>query len=70
MPRPYRTNTPQLRLLTTREAAEALALSPRTLEAFRLRGNGPDYIRIGTSPRGAVRYREADLLAWIEGGAR
>src|SRR5699024_5753256 len=50
-----------LRLLTTVEAAEALALSPRTLEMYRLRGTGPRFVRIGSSPRGAVRYRESDL---------
>lgn len=55
-----------LRLLTTVEAAKALALSPRTLETYRLRGTGPRYVRIGSSPRGAVRYRESDLVEWTE----
>lgn len=55
-----------LRLLTTNEAADALALSRRTLETYRLRGTGPAFVRIGKSPRGAVRYREADLIEWTE----
>lgn len=58
--------TPAVRLLTTTEAAEALALSPRTLEAYRLRGGGPNYVRIGSSRRAAVRYREIDLAQWAE----
>ncbi len=49
-------------LLHTAEAALLLGLSPRTLEAFRLRGGGPPYIAV--TPK-AVRYRRGDLEAWI-----
>jgi len=50
-----------LRLLTQREAARVLRLSERTLERLRLQGGGPLYVKAGR----AVRYREADLEAWI-----
>jgi predicted DNA-binding transcriptional regulator AlpA len=51
------------RLLTTPEAAKLLALSPRTLEDYRLReGSGPPYV---TLARNAVRYRMTSLLAWV-----
>lgn len=50
-----------LRLLTQREAARVLRLSERTLERLRVTGNGPVYVKAGRS----VRYREADLEAWI-----
>jgi predicted DNA-binding transcriptional regulator AlpA len=52
--------------LTTEQAATFLGLSPITLTCWRSRGrkggkcSGPAYIKQG----GAVRYREADLLAW------
>jgi predicted DNA-binding transcriptional regulator AlpA len=50
-------------LLNQGEAARLLGLRhPRTLAAWRLRRQGPAYVRIGTS----VRYRRADLEAYIE----
>jgi excisionase family DNA binding protein len=52
----------QLRLLTQSEAAKMLRLSERTLERLRLQGGGPRYVKANRS----VRYREADLEAWIE----
>jgi excisionase family DNA binding protein len=48
-------------LLTQREAAAVLCLSERTLERLRVSGTGPRFVRAGRS----VRYREADLEAWI-----
>jgi excisionase family DNA binding protein len=50
-----------LRLLTQPEAARLLRLSERTLERLRVAGGGPLYVKAGR----AVRYREADLEAWI-----
>jgi predicted DNA-binding transcriptional regulator AlpA len=50
-----------LRLLTQRDAATLLCLSQRTLERLRVTGAGPRYVKAGRS----VRYREADLEAWI-----
>ena len=50
-------------LLTTNQAAYLLGLSPRTLEALRLRGGGPAFVALSTR---AIRYRRADLLQWVE----
>jgi Helix-turn-helix domain len=50
-------------LLTQRDAAIALRCSERSLERWRLTGNGPRYIK--TTRR--VLYREADLEAWLTG---
>jgi excisionase family DNA binding protein len=50
-----------LSLLTQRQAAAVLCLSERTLERLRCTGTGPRFVRCGRS----VRYREADLEAWI-----
>lgn len=46
------------KMLTTGEAAERLGLSRRTLEAWRLTGAGPVFVKLG---RVAVRYRTEDL---------
>jgi predicted DNA-binding transcriptional regulator AlpA len=50
-------------LLDEDEAAEYLGLSPRTLQGLRVKGGGPDYIKIGSR---AVRYRLSDLEEFIE----
>lgn len=50
-------------LLTTRQTAEWLDVSHRTLESFRIAGRGPKYVKIGR----CVRYRARDLKEWLEG---
>lgn len=50
-------------LLTTRQTAEWLDVSHRTLESFRITGRGPKYLKIGR----CVRYRARDLKEWLEG---
>ncbi len=54
-----------LRYLRTKEAAEFLSLSARTLEKHRTYGTGPDYRKLG----GRVVYAVEDLQAWAERGA-
>lgn len=49
-------------LLFTAEAAFLLGLSPRTLEALRLRGGGPPFVAVTTK---AVRYRRSDIEVWV-----
>ena len=46
--------------LNTREAAGHLVLSTRTLDRYRVSGDGPVFHRFG----GRVRYLRADLDAW------
>ena len=48
-------------LLTQHECAELLRLSERTLERLRVTGRGPKFLRI----RHSVRYRPADVEAWL-----
>lgn len=52
---------PNTNLLNETRAAEYLGLSVRTLQAWRVRGGGPIFIKAGR----AVRYRPDDLNAWI-----
>ena len=48
------------RLLTTREAADELRMSRRTLERYRVTGEGPRFHKLGR----LVFYRYATLIAW------
>lgn len=50
-----------LEVLNTAEAAHYVRLGKPTLERFRVSGGGPRYAKLG----GAVRYRKADLDAWL-----
>lgn len=47
-------------LLETREAAKELGLSPRTLEGWRRRGEGPNFLKFGRR----VKYRPEDIEAY------
>jgi predicted DNA-binding transcriptional regulator AlpA len=49
------------RLLDTKQAASRLHLARQTLAVFRLKGNGPEYIKLGSR----VFYFEADVDAFI-----
>ena len=46
--------------LSTPQAAERLGISPRTLEGYRITGEGPVYYRFGC----VVRYLSADVDDW------
>ena len=52
----------QTDILKTPEAAGYVRLGVPTLERLRLTGDGPPFIKAGKS----VRYRKADLDAWLE----
>lgn len=44
------------------EAADLLGTSPRTLETWRSRGEGPPYVKVGAK---AIRYPRGPLLEWL-----
>ena len=46
--------------MSTREAAALLGLSPRTMDRYRVNGEGPPFHRFGNR----VRYLRADIEAW------
>ena len=48
------------RYMNTRQAAAWLGLSPRTLDAYRLTGEGPPFYRFGRR----ILYRRRDLGRW------
>jgi len=49
-------------ILNTKEAASYVRLGKPTLDRLRISGGGPRFAKLG----GAVRYRKADLDAWLE----
>ncbi|MEA1606890.1 helix-turn-helix transcriptional regulator [Pseudomonas spirodelae] len=54
-------------LLTTGQVADFLGMSPRTLAGWRARRwGGPAWVKCGSR----VRYRKADVMAWLEAGKR
>ncbi len=50
-------------LLTETEAAKLLGFSIRTLQKWRMSGDGPKFVRMSAR---AIRYRRQDLDAFIE----
>lgn len=50
-------------LLSPKRVAALLGVSPRALEAWRLRGEGPSFIRISSR---CIRYRRSDVEAWLD----
>jgi predicted DNA-binding transcriptional regulator AlpA len=53
---------PEVRILGEREAALRLNLGCRTLQEMRLRGTGPQFIKLGAR---RVGYDVRDLDAWV-----
>ena len=49
-------------LLTEGEAAQILGFSVRTLQGWRYKGGGPDFVEVS---RCCVRYRRQDLDEWV-----
>lgn len=49
-------------LMTESELGQLTQRPRKTLQRWRLSGEGPPYIKLGRS----VRYRRADVLAWLE----
>ena len=53
---------PPKAVMTETQAAEYLQLSPRTLQSWRVSGDGPRFFKAGRN----VRYRLTELESWIE----
>lgn len=61
---------PNDKLLTETEAAERLGLAVATLRRWRWSGDGPEFVKLGTSRGSAVRYAPSALAAFVAAGAR
>ena len=54
--------TDECTLLNTEQAAKRFGLSTRTLERYRVTGEGPEYVKLGH----AVRYSASALNRWLK----
>ena len=52
--------------LTTREAASVLRMSVRTLDRYRVTGEGPPFMKLG----GRIRYLRSDIDRWAQAKKR
>ncbi|PHQ60878.1 MAG: DNA-binding protein [Robiginitomaculum sp.] len=50
-------------LLNEKQAASILCYSQRALQNWRVRGGGPQYVKVSAR---SIRYRRCDLTAWVE----
>jgi len=55
------------KLYTTKEAAKLLHRSPRTLETWRVKGNGPRFVKMGGK---LCMYTEEALISFLDAGVR
>ncbi len=53
-------------LLTSEQTAALLGLKPKCLDVWRLRGQGPTFIKLGTKKQSPVRYKRSDVEGWLE----
>jgi predicted DNA-binding transcriptional regulator AlpA len=52
--------------LTTQQLARLLHRKEQTIRAWRLRGHGPRYVRLGEGLKAPVVYRWCDVEEWLE----
>ena len=53
-----------VKILNNADAAREIGISEQTLRAWRLKGKGPRFIKLGTSKQSKVIYDPADIEAW------
>jgi excisionase family DNA binding protein len=61
---------PEQELMTTKQAAKLLQLTPDYLRHLRRQGKGPPYAKLHTSRRGSVRYPRSEVMAWVRSRIR
>ena len=62
-------SSPQIGLLNEHQVADRLNVSVATIRRWRLLGRGPRWIKLGQSRGSALRYRPADVEAFIGAAA-
>lgn len=55
------------RLINETEAADFLGYTVRALQNWRVRGGGPEFVKVS---KRSIRYRRRDLIAWSESKLR
>ncbi len=54
-------------LVCEKEAAAFLGYTVRALQNWRLRGGGPQFVKVSAR---SIRYRRRDIIAWVEARLR
>ncbi|MDB5678394.1 helix-turn-helix domain-containing protein [Sphingomonas bacterium] len=52
-------------LLTSAETAALLGIKPNTLEIWRGKGKGPDFVKLGTAKQCPVRYEPTEVTRYL-----
>lgn len=55
-----------LDLLTNDEAAALLGIKPNTLEIWRTKGKGPEFVKLGHAKSAPIRYLRSKIIEFIE----
>ena len=55
-----------MKVLTHKEAADLIGISPGTLRIWRCDGIGPRYTKLSASKQAGVRYDLTDIETWKE----
>ena len=53
-------------LLTKEEAAALLGIIPNTLEIWRTKGKGPEFVKLGETKSAPIRYQRPKIFEWLE----
>jgi hypothetical protein len=52
-------------LLDNEQTAALLGIKPNTLEIWRCKGKGPEFVKMGDTPQAPVRYQRSVVLEWV-----
>jgi predicted DNA-binding transcriptional regulator AlpA len=52
-------------LLDNEQTAALLGLKPNTLEIWRHKGKGPEFLKLGDTPQAPVRYVRSKVMDWL-----
>ena len=52
-------------LLDTEQTAALLGIKPNTLEIWRHKGKGPEFLKLGDTPQAPVRYFRSRVVEWL-----
>lgn len=52
-------------LLDNEQTAALLGIKPNTLEIWRHKGKGPEFLKLGDAPQAPVRYRRSGIAEWL-----
>lgn len=53
-------------LLDNEQTAALLGIKPNTLEIWRCKSRGPEFVKMGDTPQAPVRYRRSVIMEWLE----